>query len=119
MHTRKFLHPQELEQYRSIKLDSHKNTFLASRYVRHMPSLKRLTRLRWSTKEAAYKAFGKWRIPFYDMKVTYAEKGVPRLEFDGMAKEVAEQNNIGKAHVSISHDHEYAIAYVILEKLEK
>lgn len=50
------------------------------------------------------------------MKVSHSKHGTPELTFDGLAKEVAEANNIGKAHVSISHDHDYAVSYVILEK---
>ena len=40
----------------------------------------------------------------------------PRLIFSGSCLELAQSRGIGAAHVSLSHEQDYAIAYVALEK---
>lgn len=93
------MHSQEIQQYQSIKLQAKKDTFLASR---------------WAAKEAAYKAFSRWRIPFPDLVVTSKGSGAPELTFEGMAKELADQLKLESPLLSLSHDTAYATATVLL-----
>ena len=69
---------------------------------------------RWAAKEAAYKAFSRWRIPFPDFVITNGERGAPELKFEGMAKELSEQLKLESPLLSVSHDTAYATATVIL-----
>lgn len=68
----------------------------------------------FSAKEAASKAvgtgFGKTIMPL-DIEVDHDALGAPVLVFNGNARAVFEKYD---AHVSISHDGEYAIATVLL-----
>lgn len=82
-------------------MEAKKETYLASR---------------WAAKEAAYKAFSKWRLPFPDLKVAKSDKGIPILIFEGMAKQISQQLDLGEPLLSISHDTDYATATVILQK---
>lgn len=99
--SRKFLHEEEMKQFESIAVHAKRETFLASR---------------WAAKEAAYKAFSKWRIPFPDLKVSKSERGNPVLMFEGMAKQISLEMDLGEPLLSISHDTEYATATVILQR---
>lgn len=93
------MHSDEIKQFHSIKLQAKKDTFLAAR---------------WAAKEAAYKAFSRWRIPFPDIVVSNNERGAPELKFEGMAKEIAEQLQLESPLLSMSHDTAYATATVLL-----
>lgn len=97
----KFLHPEELRQYQGMLIQHRKDTFLASR---------------WAAKEAAYKAFSKYRIPFPDIKIVSGAKSRPELQFEGRALEVATELKVGDTFLSISHDTDYATATVILTR---
>lgn len=81
---------------------------------------------RWAVKEATIKALGKSGI---GSKQIYIEKRsdspVPLLVLEGEALQQAiklagypsAQKDAIKRHISLSHDHEYAIANVVLEKI--
>uniref|UniRef100_A0A6B2LQ35 4'-phosphopantetheinyl transferase domain-containing protein n=1 Tax=Arcella intermedia TaxID=1963864 RepID=A0A6B2LQ35_9EUKA len=71
---------------------------------------------RWCAKEAAFKAFSKARIEFPEIVLLEDERGAPKLHFEGKAAELASSLGITATHVSISHETEYVIANVILEK---
>lgn len=74
---------------------------------------------RFAAKEAFGKALGVG-LAGYDMKDIYIvndEKGRPELKVENKAKDLLEskcENPI--IHVSLSHEKEYAIAYVIIEE---
>ena len=49
----------------------------------------------WAAKEAAYKAFGRWRVQFPEMEVvTASAKQPPQLRFHGGAAELCEDQCI-------------------------
>ncbi|KAL0585016.1 hypothetical protein ABG067_005153 [Albugo candida] len=78
---------------------------------------------RWAVKEAVYKAFQHHRISFSEIRVVSSANGIqkcaPQLKFHGHLESLARSMHIVEPKVSISHDHEYAIAYVILQQQKK
>ena len=71
----------------------------------------------WATKEATSKALGVGigsECSFFDISITKTSKGAPVLN---LSKKIVENFNIKDTSVSITHDGEYAIAVVALEKL--
>ena len=73
---------------------------------------------RFAAKEAALKALQTgWRggISWHDVEVAAHDSGAPYLILRGVAKELLEGLGANKAHISISHTSEHAIAEVILE----
>ena len=74
---------------------------------------------RFAAKEAALKALQTgWTggIAWQDIEVTSRETGAPILQFHGRVRELFEQSGATRAHLSISHTTEHAIAEVILER---
>jgi holo-[acyl-carrier protein] synthase len=74
---------------------------------------------RFAAKEACLKAFGLgWRegISWNDMEVVPDELGRPDLQLRGRAAEIAAEKGVDKVHLSYSHEGDYAVATVILEK---
>ncbi len=75
---------------------------------------------RWAAKEAAAKAlgcgFGGSCHPA-EIIIRNDSNGAPRLEFTGKTGEIFNSLN-ARAHLSISHEKNYATAVVILEKSE-
>lgn len=83
---------------------THKGRFLAKRFA---------------AKEAAAKAFGTGfsrGLSLHDISVSHDEAGRPLLNLAGRAEELAASLGIGDAHLSISDEHDYAIAFVTLMK---
>lgn len=75
---------------------------------------------RFAAKESCLKAFGLgWRegISWHDMEVVRDELGRPDLLLSGRAAEIAAEKQIEMVHLSYSHDGDYAVATVILERL--
>jgi holo-[acyl-carrier protein] synthase len=74
---------------------------------------------RFAAKEAARKAIGSatpvTALAWHDVEIISSTEGAPQLEFHGRAAELVEQLKITRAHVSLSHGAEQAIAFVILE----
>ena len=73
---------------------------------------------RFAAKEAALKAIGTgWRggISWCDVEVTRQPGGRPTLAFHGVAAGIAAKLGMKRAHLSLSHTVDHAIAYVILE----
>jgi holo-[acyl-carrier protein] synthase len=74
---------------------------------------------RFAAKEAARKAIGAatpvkalaWR----DVEIISSTEGAPQLEFHGQAAELVKRLGVVRAHVSLSHGSEQAIAFVVLE----
>lgn len=74
---------------------------------------------RWAAKEAAAKALGcgiGGECSFADIEIYDAASGAPMLKCNApAAKRMAEKFRDLRWHVSISHEHAYAVAMVILE----
>jgi holo-[acyl-carrier protein] synthase len=74
---------------------------------------------RFAAKEAALKALQTgWRggISWHDVEIAARNSGAPYLALHGLAKELFEKSGATKAHLSLSHTTEHAIAEVILER---
>ena len=79
---------------------------------------------RWAAKEACSKALGtglRMGIAWRDMAVTNLQSGQPVMEVTGWAKERLEQmtpeGHSSIIHVSLTDDHPWAQAYVVIEAL--
>ena len=70
---------------------------------------------RFAAKEAVMKSLGKgWReLKWKEIEITGG--GKPTVNLYGNASELAEINKIGTIHVSLSHENETAIAFVVSE----
>jgi holo-[acyl-carrier protein] synthase len=75
---------------------------------------------RFAAKEATLKALQTgWRggISWHDVEIASYESGAPYLVLSGLVSELLAQSGATKAHLSLSHTTEHAIAQVILEKI--
>ena len=73
---------------------------------------------RFAAKEAVMKALGTgWRkgIIFKDIELPVREMGPPQLVLHGESKRYADSLGVTKLHVSLTHEREHAMAFVILE----
>ena len=73
---------------------------------------------RFAAKEAAMKAIGtglRHGITWHDVEVTREPSGRPTITFHGVAAQFAAKVGMKRAHLSLSHTKEHAIAFVILE----
>ncbi len=77
---------------------------------------------RWAAKEATSKALlcgiGT-QCAWKDITVTNNSDGAPSLKLKGSALRRAKKNAITKINLSISHEKDYAVAFVIMEKKNK
>lgn len=75
----------------------------------------------FAVKEAVSKALGTGFRGFgpKQIEVLRQESGAPYVQLYGKALEIMEEKGIDRFFVSISHEKEYAIAYVVAEKEEK
>lgn len=74
---------------------------------------------RFAAKEAALKAFQTgWRggISWQDVEVSALESGAPVLIFHGLVLELFKSSGATRAHLSMSHTSEHAIAQVVIER---
>jgi holo-[acyl-carrier protein] synthase len=74
---------------------------------------------RFAVKEAVFKALGTgWSqgVSWLQVETVCAESGAPEVRLSGRAAERAAAQGMRRAHVSISHTRDNAIAYVVLEK---
>ena len=74
---------------------------------------------RFAVKEAVSKCLGtgiSGALGFKDMEVTHEESGKPVLKMTGKGKELFKKLKLKTIHISISHDHTYAIAHAIAEQ---
>ena len=70
----------------------------------------------WATKEAVSKALGvgiSSECSFFDIEILKTKKGAPILK---LSNKLIKKFNIKDTSVSITHDGEYAIAVVAIEK---
>ena len=73
---------------------------------------------RWAAKEALAKALGCGlgeSCSFQDIEILPDPVNKPLVTLKGKALQTAKQAGIGKIHLSISHEREYATAMVVLE----
>ena len=74
---------------------------------------------RWAAKEACAKALGCGigaECALTDVEILNDTAHAPCLTLHGAAERRAAQLGVKACHVSISHEQEYAVAFVILEK---
>ena len=70
----------------------------------------------WAVKEACSKALGVGigsECSFHDIEITKTQKGAPQIK---LSNKIIKKFNIKDSSVSITHDGEYAIAVVALER---
>jgi holo-[acyl-carrier protein] synthase len=75
---------------------------------------------RFAAKEAFLKALGlglREGMSWQDLEVVNDPLGCPSLRISGRAAEIFRQRGLGISHLSYSHDGDYAVATVILEKV--
>ena len=72
---------------------------------------------RWAAKEAFRKALGPYphQITWHDLEVVHGESGEPCLQLHRAAASALAAVGGSRAHVSLSHEHDYAVAVVLLE----
>jgi len=73
---------------------------------------------RWAAKEAVAKCLGTGfgtQCRWLDINVQKLQSGAPQVSLSGVTAETAEKLGIGSIHVSISHEKEYAVAFVVAE----
>jgi holo-[acyl-carrier protein] synthase len=71
---------------------------------------------RFAAKEALMKAVGKAKgLSFQDVSVVKDEQGKPYFELTGETEQTIKDHGINHLHLSLSHDGNMAVAYVIAE----
>lgn len=72
---------------------------------------------RFAAREATMKALGLGlgAFGFHDVSVAVAGSGAPSLVVVGQAAVLASRAGVTRWHVSLTHDHDLAIAYVVAE----
>lgn len=71
---------------------------------------------RFAAKEALMKAVGKAQgLSFQEVEVVKDEFGKPSFELSGLSEQTVSEKGISSLHLSLSHDGDMAIAYVIAE----
>ncbi|MFV1993722.1 MAG: holo-ACP synthase [Acidiferrobacterales bacterium] len=73
---------------------------------------------RFAAKEAASKAMGlgfQNGLELKHISVTHKKNGKPELIFTGFASEFLSRNNISASQLSLSDEHDYAVAFVTME----
>ncbi len=74
--------------------------------------------VRFAAKEAFIKALSHDRyIPMTDIEVRNLDGGRPMLQMHGRTAEILQQKNIKTIHLSLSHEKEYGVAFVVIEGL--
>jgi len=76
--------------------------------------------VRFAAKEAIVKAVGSaFTVSLKDIEVMNMEGGKPCIKVHGKLREFFNVKSINKAHLSLSHEHDYGVACVILECYER
>ncbi len=107
-----------IEKYGQRFLDK---VFTATEQKICLPAANRAQRFaaRFAAKESVMKALGTgWAqgVRFKDIELPTREKEPPRIELHGVAAQRAQQLGGSRWHVSLTHIHKYAVAFVILER---
>ena len=72
--------------------------------------------VRFAAKEALIKAIGSAvPVSLTDVEVVNVETGNPFIKVNGKLEDFFKEKFIRQAHLSLSHEHEYGVACVILE----
>lgn len=74
---------------------------------------------RFAAKEAIYKAISpdvNNEVSWKDAEVCKFENGKPYIKLYGDLKKIADEKNIKNIELSLSHDDDYAIACVVIDK---
>jgi holo-[acyl-carrier-protein] synthase len=72
--------------------------------------------VRFAAKEALIKALNGTTISFIDIEIINTESGKPTLKVNEKLEHIFKRHSIHKAHLSLSHEHDYGVACVILEQ---
>lgn len=75
--------------------------------------------VRFAAKEAAAKALGtgfSQGVTLRSLVTRNGPAGEPILELRGVARELADRKGVGRAHVSLTHGRDAAVAVVVLEE---
>jgi len=73
--------------------------------------------VRFAAKEALIKAIGaEVFVPLTDIEVTNNSDGMPAIRARGKLKDFIKDKSITHCHLSLSHEKEFGIAFVVLEK---
>lgn len=75
--------------------------------------------VRFAAKEAFLKALGlglRQGVTWQDMDVVKDDLGCPSLSLSGRAAQILRERGVSVVHLSYSHDGDYGVATVILEK---
>ena len=76
--------------------------------------------VRFAAKEALIKAIGSaGPVALTDIEVINVDTGKPFLKINGRLEVFIKEKSIRKAHLSLSHEHEYGVACVVLEQGER
>src|SRR4030066_1118283 len=76
--------------------------------------------VRFAAKEALIKAIGSaGPVSLTDIEVINIDTGKPFLKINGRLEVFIKEKSIRKAHLSLSHEHEYGVACVVLEQGER
>lgn len=98
----RILAPSELEQFAAVKEPAR---FLAKRFA---------------AKEAAAKALGtgfREGVAFCDIAVVHSELGAPGIKWHGQALQRASALGVSRSWLTISDEHRFVVATVVLESL--
>jgi holo-[acyl-carrier protein] synthase len=82
--------------------------------------LARFLAKRWAAKEAFGKAFGTGigaTVSFHDVTISHDEKGKPLIVISEALQAAMLAAGAGGAHISISDEVEYAVAFVVIDAL--
>lgn len=72
--------------------------------------------VRFAAKEALVKAVGSAApVSLTDIEVMNMDSGKPLIKINGKLKDFFSVKSINKAHLSLSHEHDYGVACVVLE----
>lgn len=76
----------------------------------------RMLAKRFAVKEAAAKALGTGigEVSWHDIYIEHDRLGAPLLRLQGRARQLAQSKGIAHQHVSISDEHDFALAFVVL-----
>jgi len=73
--------------------------------------------VRFAAKEALIKAIGsEIAVNMKDIEVILNEKGRPSIKVKGTLERFFPENTITKCHLSLSHEREFGVACVVLER---
>ncbi|NIT14554.1 MAG: holo-[acyl-carrier-protein] synthase [Candidatus Dadabacteria bacterium] len=70
----------------------------------------------FAAKEAFIKAHGRGNIRFKDIEILRENTGKPVIRLHGKAREMIVDKHINTINLTMTHDGEYCIAVVVLEK---